>query len=240
MIETQDDTLSDLPLVVEFFAKYGSGKREISGAEVWERALPNKLPTVQCVKVSCKGHTHFLGVQKYRVENIDKKGSLLKLQPTSISQLLGIPIIASKSSESTEWDIGREEMGFDPDKNHEGAILNLMTDVTSARFGQVEEMWSDSPGGVILARQDQKPITPQQVEVLVEFILSEVAPAFETFKMTTALENLEGERLKLAREDFVKRNICMAKFEQFFQNFKRGKVDEGDATWTSVVSLYDV
>jgi hypothetical protein len=240
---TQDVTLSDLPLVVEFFRKYGSGKTGVSGAEAWDQAtsdwFPKELPLIQCVKVSCKGHIHFLGLQKYRVEKISKEDTLLKLEPTSISQLLGIPIIASKSSEITEWHDGRREMTFDPDENHEGAILNLTADVTSARFGRVDEMWSDSPGGVIVARQDQKPILPLQVEVLLEFILSEIVPAFDTFEMTTALENLEGEPLKKAREDFVKRIFARRSSRSSSSNSSEVRLAR-EMQPASVVSLYDV
>lgn len=71
---------------------------------------------------------------------------------------------------------------------------------------------------------------------MVEFCRSEIKPAFDTFEMTSAFENLEGESLKKPQEEFIKKNICKANFGEFSQEFKKNKVDEGERAWADVFS----
>lgn len=191
---------------------------------------------------------HYLGVQKYRAEKVGKDHPILKLDPTPISKLVGIPVMVGKPGADSSWDniysewsCGQDEMGFDPDENAEGAVLNLNTDISSERFGKLDvRAWNNSPGGVIVARQDQKPITPQQVEVMVEFCRSDIKQAFGRFETTSAFDGLEGEALKKAREKFIENNIDKVKFQMFFEEYKQIKVDKGEKAWADVVSLYEV
>jgi hypothetical protein len=180
----------------------------------------------------------FLGAQKYRIETVAKDGPIFNLQPTPLSKLLGIPMMVC--NKRNEW-LGREDMGFDPDSNHEGAILSFDVDPTSDRFGEViDKNWDIALGNVIIARQDQKPITPEQVESLVEFLLSKILPAFCTFDIAATHGDLADGALTMAREEYVKKNICKARFLDFFQEFKQRKIGEGGEAWASAVSFYGV
>jgi hypothetical protein len=238
----QDITLADLPLVVEFLKTYGNGKKAFSVGELWEQSFQNAntQPKITGVRISSKGAMHFLGVAKYRTATINSDDPKMKLQPTALSKRLGIPLIVDRCNEACHEDDTHHQVknlaSFDVDENCEGASLSIDINPKSIGFGKVDGKWGNSPGGVLVVRQDGKPITPQQVEALISFVSNEIVTAGRIL----ALSNMAVDDLETWREQVIVDHLNKAHFEDCFNTFKKFKGQERVAGWAEVASLYDV
>jgi hypothetical protein len=90
----------------------------------------------------------------------------------------------------------------------------------SANFGPV--------GSVLVVRKDGKDVTAQQVEALVRYCRD---------MLLSGMIDVDGKGEE-ARSRFVEENICWAKFEVFFEAFKKRRISKGDEAWKMALSLF--
>jgi hypothetical protein len=128
------------------------------------------------------------------------------------------------------------------DDNIEQYYLRVQTDIyaSSGLYGNDPQPLR---GPVLMVREDKRDITPHQGEALAFFCRYVAWPKIEQLKSAWSLpENamdagLQEARAK-ARERLADEWLCSTKFEEFFKEFKRMKLDAGYATWAEVKSPF--
>ncbi|KAI9642454.1 hypothetical protein NHQ30_009259 [Ciborinia camelliae] len=260
-----DISIEDFMFAIGFFKAYGRGSEDEKRLEL---GLPGKLndffeaenpslydtirkqlgpdyrdKRVRAMKVCCRGEDHFLLRPKYLVTEIAKDDAIFRQQPTGLSKMIGLPILLRLSRAllvdgEKEW---REEnilksnaLSFDPFENDIARYLNLIVDASSHRWGLKEDDKSDT---FLLVRQDLKRLTEHHVEVLGTFCFScQVSMA----AIRPQEEGLPMEQIRLKRESFMEVFICKKYFKEYFEEFKKRKVDGGDKTWENEISPFHV
>ncbi|KAF4630290.1 hypothetical protein G7Y89_g7849 [Cudoniella acicularis] len=162
-------------------------------------------------------------------------------KPSPISVNLGIPLLIQNHG---NFDRSWEAKG-DAFENQTALYLNLITDPQSDKWGFTDlKEWDQIIGGVLVVREDRKSISPYQVEALsywCQFKLSTAMMECES-QLCHKFECSEDEERKVmqGKEEFVKKEICREKFEEFFEDFKKEKVKSDAKDWADVVSPYSV
>jgi len=160
-----------------------------------ENALAEALSTrygasdqekVGTVQISSKGNMILNHESKYAARALELRHDIFYgiFQPADISVHMGLPILVRKCQIGASFANERQNLNYDPNSNAEAAILNIRADPTKFNFGIADTLeWETGPvGNVLVARLDKKPITPHQVEALVEFIKTKLSPEMGKLK----------------------------------------------------------
>jgi len=165
-----------------------------------------------------------------------------RTKPTSLSTHMGIPILVrgiSDPHKPEHWWLGRYHRD-----DLSAQALHLHADPSEDRFGRFGfiDNWGGWLGGAVLVvREDKKPLTPHQVEGLVYFSYVVLIPAINGYRQRSGGEEDRFATVRAKkRREIVQDWLCRGRFEQVFLEFKRRKIEEGDVTWESEVSLYEV
>jgi hypothetical protein len=126
-------------------------------------------------------------------------------------------------------------------ENYEPYFLLMRTntaDVERRETANLKE-WDVGPvGSVLVGRADGKDITPHQVETLALYCREKLEPGMKEVNEDSVIFGNVDE--KGERRKFIKENMCQAKFEEFFEDLKKEKIEEGDESWADATSPYSV
>lgn len=113
--------------------------------------------------------------------------------------------------------------------------MKINTDVKANEWGTVVD---DQGASVLVVRKDGKEIKPHQVEAFAHYCRYSSFPGMRKFLEKDSHDDVEDEEKE--RETFIMENTCQVKFEDFFKQFKRQKIAEGDGSWDAEISPYSV
>jgi len=255
----QDVKPADLRVVVRFLTWYGKG---VEASAIWELEAKERFQAMEniyaealsatygssdkekvgAVQISSKADMMLNHEIKYAARALESCHDIFYgiFQPTEISVHMGLPILVRKCQIGNSFFNKRPNLNHDLDSNAEAAILNIRADPTKSNFGFADTLeWETGPvGSVFVARQDKKPITPHQVEALVEFIKTKLSP--EMGKLKWKIQDWELSEQQKARKEFVGAEMCRDTFQAFLEDFKKEKVDKGESSWADVISPYAI
>ena len=103
-------------------------------------------------------------------------------------------------------------------------------------------------GTVLVVRHDKKDLTPEHVEAIAGFCRYKLSPQLNTLEtylfaleMYVSADGFSEEKdVATRKERFIEEEMCREKFEAYFENLKKFKVEIGNAAWEKVVSPYSV
>jgi hypothetical protein len=184
-------------------------------------------------------------------------------QRSSILLHMGLPVHLKQIDPHNSWAAAL--LGFnDPDgifesyrqavpgrslgDNIEQYYLRVETGihVFNGKYGNEPQPFT---GPVLMVREDKREITPHQVEALAFFCRYVAHPKILELKdleleahwIMLSENKMTPEQMVEradARERLADEWLCWAKFEEFFKEFKRMKLDAGYATWAEVKSPF--
>ncbi|RDL38872.1 uncharacterized protein BP5553_03212 [Venustampulla echinocandica] len=211
------------------------------------------LGEVRGVRISCLGDMNFDNKAKYLSVNVSKDHPIMvKGIVAEVSGHMGLPLYVQKLTPKPEWEARLHGLSWDPYQNFEPWFLIMGTnpDEEVEDWGNADlQMWDLCVGPVLVVRQDGKEITPSQVEVLVAWgrhlkseMEGELEPDGEYWEKYGDVSDREFGvyDMEKARKEFIKTEMCQAKFEEFLEEHKKMKIKEGDASWASVISPFAV
>ncbi|TGO63506.1 hypothetical protein BOTNAR_0099g00330 [Botryotinia narcissicola] len=159
----QDISPDDLPRVIRLLRQIGNGNRVMK-----HQVLKSSFNTSKCVIVRCLGdHMKTTGETQLVVTRVPELHPIFEGQPTSISQLMEVPLIIQRIPR----EAGRDVV-FDKDhlRNDFCAALHLDTRPFSETWGEIPSQWHKNVGTVLVAREDKKDITTLQLTAIMKFI----------------------------------------------------------------------
>ena len=188
--------------------------------------IPTAL-TVKGVQISCNGDMKVLGKAKYIPVNVSIYDRVILADKSKASEMVGVAVRVHKLSPDPAW---KDRIGAGMYDNVEVTRLFRCMDPKAWDFILAPFAWDLSVGSVVMVRDDQQDITPQQVEALCYYISSEDMMD----KISDALEhqNLTGSFTEI---DKLLALYTPEKFREFFVDFKAKKVAD-DASWATEVS----
>lgn len=234
---------------------------EIEGQfpEIWRSMLTKHCAdgekTIKGVEIRCKADKEFLNLDKFTTVELpsihpifhpDISWMPTNPRPIDISVHVDLPLLIRKVIPDPQWRGLPRIFGVPimPYENKKAVYLNLITDTLSTKFGFVDrDEWDQEVGRVLVVRKDRKDIAVHLVEAMVYFSRDVIHPLILKHRRVTEESpptQLSLEELSQGRTQLVQSQICRTKFEEFFQRFKQGKVDDGDTSWAEDVSPYDV
>ncbi|KAE8441955.1 hypothetical protein EG329_004122 [Mollisiaceae sp. DMI_Dod_QoI] len=244
----QDVTCADLRILASFFRSYGAGRdaasrltmiSEVDALNAWFLNIRLRNPDmVNAVEISSDGERHYNDKVEFgRVEILKSHPIFEATQPTSISTYIGLPILVRKHG-----NIYLSSKYSNLNENSNAVLLNIDAKPESDKWDYTNLRQCDTDvGSVLVARQDKKDITPEQVEALVNFCRFDICP-----KMAVEEEFLHSWHTgptyaitQQARTKFVKAHLTRAKFEDFFEKFRDEKLAAGNGAWEHTVSPYE-
>lgn len=168
----EDITLTDFRNVIDFLNTYG-----LDPLMLLTRNPPLKHK-VKGVKVNCVGDIKRFS-KKYIAVEVPKDHPVFFQRSSPISALVGMTVKARKYPFNKMW----EEMpftGFAPWSDATAAFLHMEVDPNSGgTWGFAPMYWQNSNGNMLVVREDEKDITPAEVEVLCDFCQYKMQPLFE-------------------------------------------------------------
>jgi hypothetical protein len=174
---------------------------------------------------------------------------------SEITQHMGIPLYLQKRPRNPAWAskavAAMEDRSMpDPDENGKACFLMLSTNTDLDLEGDVGTTWGlpdtfewdcGLEGSVLVVRKDGKDISPHQVEALICYC-QKLAPEMVGGKGAAGLT--EDELMEYDEEEerkrFIKEKMCQSKFEEFFKELKREKVQGGDGSWDAEILPFSV
>ncbi|KAK6346155.1 hypothetical protein TWF730_010487 [Orbilia blumenaviensis] len=182
--------------------------------------------TVKGVRVNCEGDHSKCHRPKYEPIQVPLTDPIFKGHDTSdIAQRIGIPLFTRKYPPNPIW----EGQGSSASST-EAAFLHLSCDPDQESdldgtgaygFGWAPAKWQNSPGSILVVRQDKKPIEPSHVEALCKYCFEHAGPL---------LSHSQGEYFPdepLSKEAALSM-ICRPTFSIFwYQRFVKEKYREG-------------
>ncbi|KAL2062270.1 hypothetical protein VTL71DRAFT_6536 [Oculimacula yallundae] len=214
--------------------------------------IRNESEWTKAVKISCDGDMKILGKKRYRdvmvsslheIHNSDDGN-----QVSEISVHMGMALQVFKCGFQ-----GRVVQAHNADKrigafeNGDASVLMLRADPGNQHTwgtSDFEEWDRGMEPTVLIVRQNSEPINAKQVEALVNYIKEVLSQAFTCVvtgepvfdPVTQTFEEPEDEEMFYEPKDIVNMYMKSAKFEAYFEWFKKEQMAEGDSTWVDIKS----
>ena len=186
----------------------------------------NYTQTVKGVRISCTGDMKVLGADKFIPVEVSKSDPVFSADKSTSSEMIGVPIRARRITPHPAWKDSHESNMYE---NQEAIRLFRAMDPEQDGFSFVPDTWDLVVGSVLVARDDGKDITPQQVEALSYYSWQHTTNRFQ--------EACEYEDFTGSKEKMVELAALFNpdSFRAFFAEFKAKKMVE-DTSWVSAVS----
>jgi hypothetical protein len=226
----QDVTLADLRYALNWFARYND-VFEAEGRNLY--VLHDPRSWCKGVKVSGSLEVQQGGKKKYREVEVRSSHPVF-MEPQGVSHAakhVGFPLLATRIEASSEMlQDTKGKTGNDQSENLEISFLMMNPDIGTkgAREQNAKHSkWDEKVVATILvARQDKKDVTAQQIEALISY--SEGALKAKMEDQDLRLSNTEKERA-------FKEYLFSNKYSDFFEKMKQAKLAEGDKSWENAV-----
>ena len=166
--------------------------------------------------------------------------------PTSVSKNMGLPLLVRKMTniafkdqvKEAERLIGSKGLGYNPYKNRRALFLNISTNTMSRSFMYADrKIWDTLIGRVLVVRQDQKDITPHQVEALSRYCKHNIMYSIQILE--EGIYDLDRVPKSIERKKLIKEHMSRSEFDKFFFNLKAEKAAAGDESWANECSPYE-
>ncbi|TGO17738.1 hypothetical protein BTUL_0015g00740 [Botrytis tulipae] len=203
----QDISLDDLPRVIRLLRQLGNGNRVMK-----HQVLKSSFNTSKCVIVRCLGdHMKTSGETQLVVTRVPELHPIFEGQPTSISQLMEIPLIIQRIPR----EAGRDVV-FDKDHLRNDFCAALHRDIRpfSETWGEIPSQWHKNVGTVLVAREDKKDITTLQLTAIMKFI------------RRLDLSLVKNEPDVGMKQAFLEGYFTRRRFEEFFFGSFAANVDQ--------------
>lgn len=252
-----DVSVRDLRHMVDFFGNYGAGlgsalsegymvEVEMTNPSLFNSMIKSHSSTsFKGVEIACEGDMEILGLDKFTeaaVPDGHPTYEEAKRRSPELSRHMGIPPFVRKVIPldliRAFLRIGRPHMDTAPLINREAVFLNLHANTKRSNWAFADILsWDTECGRVLVVREDKKDITPEQVEAVAHYCRFVASPTMhehsEKFDGMVEQEELSAERSK-----FIKEHLCRARFDDFWEKFKKDKIAEGNVAWKEVLSPY--
>jgi hypothetical protein len=250
----QDVTAADLHYVTDYFKSVGDGLGVKEELKIGDQPVDFEKVTdvsrmmqdlfvdgrvrdqIWGVVISCKGSRKFRGKPRYTPTSVIAVHGIFQLKATELSKAIKLPIMTYKQLAAP---LRYNGPGWNPLANPVASAMNLNLQVLSDTWGGVDKNMWDDVGDIIVAREDHKDITMQQVEAIAQFALK--VQKLVTKQVTAELADSENQDKKAKaalRCKFLQEEVSKEKFENFFVKYKVDKIKKKDKTWRGVVSPY--
>ncbi|KAB8298732.1 hypothetical protein EYC80_000907 [Monilinia laxa] len=231
----------------DFYTRYTfeGATDEVRMLEQLQHVAESTAPKVSTVIVRCDGGTEILKELKYENIGLSLIDSIFLYQETNCTKALGIPLITYKHAETydtlEDYDLTAPHLWtIVPHRNPEVPFLHLMIDPEDSNWGGLspKEMAVYFPlleiGTWLIARKDQKCISAHQVEAIANYFRSVV-----DVKMGDLIHQHNGTPSTADKKRVTNALLNQEAFEEYFENFKKAKVEAGDASWSASTSPFD-
>jgi hypothetical protein len=216
------------------------------------------VSTIKGVVISCLGDIASLGQEQFCQVSLVRENTIYQLEDqSSISVHMGLPVLFKQLDAHEVWAPALDDYYIDPTgkiqsyqqkfpgrslgENMEQYYLRVETSIQAHQNGygswRTGIDWHPLVGPVLVVREDMKNITPHQVEALAFFCRYVAYPKISKLKSDWSM--IPQNRLTEAKQRLADEWLCKSKFEEFLEEFKKMKVDEGYTTWHDVKSPYD-
>lgn len=152
--------------------------------------------------------------------------------PAGASHIMALPILLRKCNDfNPAWNGMKDAQGIGYLNNEHAARLDGRLWTSESSQADSEDPSTFDMGNVLVVRDDQKSIQPEQVEALVSFnVLQHMNGNNARLREIGSIRVLEIESKKIWTRDV---------FERFFVTFKKMKLDGGFTEWKDIVSPYE-
>ena len=211
----------------------------------------------KAVKISCDGDIKLDGKKKFTEVSIHRHHPIFRHDDgeSGISKHLGFTLLVKRIPPNPDWPdkmmrLPRSQR-FHPYENHAAVSLMINVDVASKHWRFAPEIWDKGADPMVLvARKDMKDLTAHQVEVLADYCQHEVlwnmGVVTERYMeggsggedIYWVIDKETGEpRIPFpkTRQKFLDKYLVFDKFAEYFEEFKKKKIAEGDAAWATAV-----
>lgn len=126
---------------------------------------------MDAVKVNCKNEEDHRGKHYEPIQvPYDHPVSYCRGAEVPLTKALGIPLRVHKIPlQAHQLDGGARRFDYNYSNPHIAA-LNLVCDPNSEDFGWARKGWMDNLRNVLVVRQDMKPLLPQHLEAICEYV----------------------------------------------------------------------
>ncbi|KAA8569959.1 hypothetical protein MFRU_005g01130 [Monilinia fructicola] len=202
-------------------------------------------PRVSAVVVRCDGGTEILKRSKYEKIELSFIDPTFFYQETHCTKALGIPLITHRYTEDYDILENDDSAALDhgtivPHRNPELPFLHLTIDPEDSNWGGLSprEMAAYFPlreiGTWLIARKDQKCIDVHQVEAIANYFRRVVY-----VKMGDLIHQHNGTPSTAEKKRVTDALLNQEALEEYFEKFKKAKVEAGDASWSTSISPFD-
>ncbi|MCJ1433199.1 hypothetical protein MMC27_002558 [Xylographa pallens] len=207
----EDVTLSDLRHTVDWFSSYTNQSQYYTRTKV------------QGVKITCEGDRKVSGNPMPWIAVAVPRDHPVFMQktPPEISRLVELPVLVKKYPPDRAWKDHRQSYN-----NVQATFLHVDADPKSQGWGWAPPEWQSYVGSVLVVRQDNKDLTPQQAEVLCDFCYGSMQSKFEA--------SLEGTMTR----DKVMGFMTKQRFAKFFKDYQKEQTSFGNH-WGSAKPPFD-
>ncbi|KAL8748020.1 MAG: hypothetical protein Q9190_000170 [Brigantiaea leucoxantha] len=182
---------------------------------------------IKGVKVTCLGEQQYYRAKKYVSVDIPRFQYQLQLQGRSspISSLAGFPVRGRKYP--LKRDLYSDAKAY---SNREIGHLFREVDPPSTAWGMTHHHWDFHVGSVLLVREDEQDLTPQQAEALCAFCEEKIQPLIK--------EASEHNMVDETGRGSVVSAINPWAFREFYEDYRRRMIK--DQGWTGATSPTEI
>lgn len=189
------------------------------------------------VEIACKGDTFFLNGEKFIPIEVPTNHPIFVKEcyyPKGAVKGEVIQVWMRQVCPDPTWrdPVLARRPGDKPFQNFVATGLALIANTWGIAPGSFPEnmlMWSKIIGRLLVVRQDLVDITPHHVAHYSRF---EIPSAMDQHRSRTFDSEVEKNIDRRKTGDM----ICKDYFEEFFGNFKRLRIEEGDSSWKDGIS----
>ncbi len=201
----EDITLTDFRNIVDFLKIYGLDPLMLITQN------PPLEQKVKGVKVSCVGDIKRFS-KKYVAVDVPKDHPVFFQRSSPISAMVGMTVKAHMYPFDKAWE-NMPSTGNGPWSNATAAFLHMEVDPNpGVTWGFAPMHWQNSNGNILVVREDEKDITPAEVEMLCDFCQYKMQPLFED-------SNESGGGIRAKRE--VMAHVTPAGFRNYIDQDHR-------------------
>ena len=243
-----DITLSDLRTVVDYLTSYkkeepilGSHNDLLAGFGSLGLSLPStqKKPVkmIQGVVIRCDGeryqHTAKTGRKElYSSLAVPSDHPIWNTKvPVDATRIMGLPLLTYQLPKDPAWKLEDPTSCFD---NQFATFLNLELDPdTDWEWGWAKPEWQNNVGSILIVRKDREDLTPEQVQVLAEWLRFVVAEVVQG-ALEKTLDSAQQRQIVL-------KWLNWQKFEDYLNEFKTSMMagSSVDKQWTELQSPFE-
>lgn len=212
----KDITMSDFRIAVDSLQSYSNYTvQEIEPRENAQQMKNNG------VLITCTGDQRELGKAPFIAVDVPLYHLIFRSPDGNpeLARLIGIPLQSTRQPPDPVWEAKHDESP-NPYRNKAAMHLHTVTNPTGRWWALTPLHWQDNVGSVLVVREDRKPITPRQMQMICAFAAA-MQPVFE--------DSTGAGRIDRSREE-VLRLLTAEHFRTFFALFRRKWAAE-DQEW---------